>query len=108
MVYDPKWITDSPLAVEGKHTMARHSTELQRAAGRRDFLGGSDARIIMGVDDAALIRLWQEKRGEIEPLDLSGNLIVQLGGATEPINRRWYEKTTGQATRTSRGGFGIQ
>ena len=43
------------------------------------FVGGSDARIIMGDDEAALIRLWQEKRGEVEPEDLSGNLIVQLG-----------------------------
>jgi hypothetical protein len=46
---------------------------------RRYFIGGSDARIIMGDDEAALIRLWREKRGEVEPEDLSGNLIVQLG-----------------------------
>ena len=37
----------------------------------------TDARTIMGNDEAALIRLWQEKRGEIEPQDLSGNLVVQ-------------------------------
>ena len=58
---------------------------------RRSFIGGSDARIIMGADESALIRLWQEKRGEIEPEDLSGNLIVQLGVVTEDLNRRWYE-----------------
>ena len=46
---------------------------------RRAFIGGSDARIIMGRDEAALIRRWREKRGEAEPEDLSGNLIVQLG-----------------------------
>ena len=34
---------------------------------RRTFVGGSDARIIMGDDEAALVRLWREKRGEIEP-----------------------------------------
>jgi len=45
---------------------------------RRSFIGGSDARIIMGSDEAALVRLWREKRGEAEPEDLSGNLIVQL------------------------------
>ena len=50
---------------------------------RRSFIGGSDARIIMGDDEAALLRLWREKRGEVEPEDLSGNLIVQLGTATE-------------------------
>jgi predicted phage-related endonuclease len=63
---------------------------------RRFFIGGSDARIIMGRDEAALVRLWREKRGEIEPEDLSGNLVVQLGLATEELNRRWYEVNTGQ------------
>jgi len=63
---------------------------------RRHFIGGSDARIIMGGDEQALIRLWREKRGEIEPEDLSGNLVVQLGLATEDLNRRWYEASTGQ------------
>jgi predicted phage-related endonuclease len=63
---------------------------------RRYFIGGSDARIIMGDDEAALLRLWREKRGEIEPQDLSGNLVVQLGLATEELNRRWYEVSTGQ------------
>src|SRR4249920_1260622 len=63
---------------------------------RLSFIGGSDARIFMGSDEAALIRLWQEKRGEAEPRDLSGNLIVQLGIATEKLNRRWYEANTGQ------------
>jgi predicted phage-related endonuclease len=56
---------------------------------RRYFIGGSDARIIMGNDKAALVRLWQEKRGEVEPQDLSGNLVIQLGLATEDLNRRW-------------------
>ena len=63
---------------------------------RRHFIGGSDARIIMGHDEAALIRLWREKRGEIEPEDLSANLVVQLGVVTEELNRRWYEANTGQ------------
>ena len=63
---------------------------------RRSFIGGSDARIIMGSDEAALVRLWREKRGEAEPEDLSGNLIVQLGLVTETLNRHWYERNTGQ------------
>jgi predicted phage-related endonuclease len=63
---------------------------------RRHFIGGSDARIIIGDDEAALLRLWRGKRGEVEPEDLSGNLIVQLGLATEDLNRRWYEANTGQ------------
>jgi predicted phage-related endonuclease len=63
---------------------------------RRTFIGGSDAPIIMGDDEAALIRLWREKRGEAEPEDLSRNLLVQLGKATEGLNRNWYEANTGQ------------
>jgi predicted phage-related endonuclease len=66
---------------------------------RRVFIGGSDARIIMGADEAALVRLWREKRGEAEPPDYSDNLLVQLGAATESLNYLWYEKTTGQALR---------
>jgi predicted phage-related endonuclease len=64
---------------------------------RRYFIGGSDAWIIMGNDEAALLRLWREKRAEAEPEDLSGNLVVQLGLATEDLNRRWYQTNTGQA-----------
>ncbi len=77
--------------------MLGNSLQARNPADRRYFIGGSDARIIMGNDEAALVRLWQEKRGEAEPEDLSGNLIVQLGAATEELNRRWYEANTGQA-----------
>ena len=65
-------------------------------ADRSSFIGGSDARIIMGDDEVALLRLWREKRGEAEPDDLTGNLIVQLGSVTEELNRHWYERNTGQ------------
>jgi len=65
-------------------------------ADRRGFIGGSDARIIISNDQAALIRLWREKRGEVGPQDLSDNLIVQLGKATEDLNRTWYERNTGR------------
>jgi hypothetical protein len=71
-----------------KNTMWKKSTE-----GRCSFVGGSDARIIMGKDQAALVRLWREKRGEVDPEDLSANLIVQLGVATEdqsPLVRGQY------------------
>jgi hypothetical protein len=60
---------------------------------RRTFVGGSDARTIMGHDESALIRLWREKRGEVGPEDLSDNLIVQLGKITEDLYRTWYERT---------------
>lgn len=63
---------------------------------RQTFLGGSDARTIMGKDEGALFQLWREKRGEVEPADLSGNLLVQFGCATEELNRRWFERETGR------------
>ena len=36
---------------------------MNRSAERRGYVGGSDARIILGRDENALLRLWQEKRG---------------------------------------------
>ncbi len=77
--------------------MSLSTAKLLDSASRRHFIGGSDARIIMGRDEKALIRLWQEKRGEVEPEDLSTNLIVQLGVVTEDLNRVWYERNTGHA-----------
>lgn len=61
---------------------------------RRSYVGGSDARVIMGDDQGQLIRLWREKRGESEPEDLSDVLVVQLGTVTEDLNRRWFERNT--------------
>jgi predicted phage-related endonuclease len=69
----------------------------KHASDRRAFIGGSDARIIMGDDEPDLVRLWHEKRGEAEPEDFSNNLTVQLGAVTEDLNRRWYERNTGHA-----------
>jgi predicted phage-related endonuclease len=76
--------------------VSNHLKRYSQTANRRGFIGGSDARIIMGDDEAALVRLWREKRGEVDPEDLSGNLIVQLGTVTEALNRRWYEANTRQ------------
>src|SRR3954454_24747754 len=69
--------------------------KLSNQSSRQNFIGGSDARIIMGKDEKALLRLWREKRGEAGALDLSGVLIVQLGLVTEDLNRRWYESNSG-------------
>src|SRR5262245_22991255 len=74
--------------------MDKQISSLPDSISRRTFIGGSDARIIMGHDEGALVRLWREKRGEAEPDDLSGNLIVQLGRSTEDLNRCWYERNT--------------
>jgi predicted phage-related endonuclease len=72
------------------------SPKSKKRGDRRYFIGGSDAHIIMGKDENALLRLWREKRGEVEPEDLSNNLVVQLGRVTEELNRRWYQANSGQ------------
>ena len=59
------------------------------ATHRRSFIGGSDARIIMGSDEAALVKLWREKRGEavttaIDRIAGMVNLITSL--RTPPAN----------------------
>src|SRR5450830_46551 len=78
-----------------RDTMSPHKLVDTFKLDRRSFIGGSDARIVMGRDETALVRLWREKRGETEPADLSGELIVQLGLVTEALNRHWYERNTG-------------
>src|SRR6195256_4208281 len=83
-------------ALEMERQMKQHVQKRGTYSDRRCFVGGSDARIIMGNDEAALIRLWHEKRGTAGPEDLSGNLIVQLGTVTEELNRSWYERNTGR------------
>src|SRR5712672_2195690 len=70
-------------------------TQQSHRPNRSSFIGGSDARIIMGKDEKALLELWREKRGEKAARDLSGVLIVQLGLVTEELNRRWYELNSG-------------
>src|SRR3954451_21821877 len=79
--------------------MSRNTSVFHKNIDRRGFIGGSDARIVMGDDEKSLLRLWREKRGETEPEDLSGNLIVQLGLITEDLNRSWYERNTGNVIK---------
>jgi predicted phage-related endonuclease len=76
---------------------------------RSDFIGGSDANVILSGCPERLMRLWREKRGEEPAQDLSGNLPVMLGCWTEAFNRQWFEQCTqksvmrlGEAVRCSR------
>jgi hypothetical protein len=55
---------------------------------RRAFIGGSDARIIMGNDEAALVRLWREKRGEVDPEDALDCLSTRNQGRPTIPSRR--------------------
>ena len=70
-------------------------TEQQKAF-RKQGLGGSDANIIMSGDAEKILRLWKEKRGEIQPEDLSRVLPVRMGSFTEALNVTWFEEETGK------------
>ena len=62
---------------------------------RRQWVGASDANMILSGDDDKIYKLWQVKRGEADPDDLSGVLPVQMGTWTEALNVRWFELQTG-------------
>jgi predicted phage-related endonuclease len=68
----------------------------EQIALRRTGLGGSDANIIAKGDPEELNKLWQVKRGEIEPDDLSNILAVIMGTFSEPLNAEWFTKQTGR------------
>ena len=63
---------------------------------RRSGVGGSDAGSIV-AGGAAWRELWAVKTGRAKPADLSGNLAVQMGIYTEPLNAHWFERQTGRA-----------
>src|SRR5262249_24809539 len=77
---------EEDIEIAAVEKMLRQSPLLHRRLGCPDYHGR----------EAALLRLWREKRGEAEPDGLSSNLVVQLGAATEEPNRTWYERNTGR------------
>ena len=84
-------------------------TAAKNAVSRRLFIGGSDARIIMSPDEAALIRLWKEKRGEVEPEDLqrqSRRPTRRRHRGAEPNLVRAQHRA--DPSPTSNAGFAIQ
>jgi hypothetical protein len=79
----------------GAIDLASLGLSAEALAERQDSIGGSDANILMGGDDARILQLWKEKRGETEPENLTGNLAVMMGSFTEPFNAAWFTKQTG-------------
>ena len=53
-----------------------------RPVDRHYFIGGSDARVITGIDKALVLWLWRENRPDVDLKDLS--------------NCRWYAASSGQ------------
>ena len=56
---------------------------------------------VLVADEAALLRLWQEKRGELGPEDLSGNLFIQLGLVTDASNGNGTSAISGRPPNAS-------
>ena len=84
------------LTREATHWPKIDGLRLPESTGRRAYIGGSDANVILSGDAGRILRLWREKRGEAEPEDLSGSLAVMLGCWTEAFNRQWYERPSGE------------
>ena len=89
----PPALLSRPLAWPVLDQLRLTAAELAK---RRGFIGGSDANVILSGDADKLLRLWQEKRGEVEASDLSSTLPVMLGCWTEAFNRQWFERLTGE------------
>ena len=86
---------DTSSSAFGWPRLGRLQLSAERLDARNRGIGGSDANIILSGDSERVLRLWQEKRGEAEPEDLTGKLAVVLGCWTEEFNRQWYAKLSG-------------
>jgi putative phage-type endonuclease len=65
-------------------------------AQRRLGVGGSDAAAAVGLSKFKTpLQLYQEKRGEIEEQDLSGNQFIEFGCRLEPVLSDAYTARTG-------------
>ncbi|MEG3154939.1 YqaJ viral recombinase family protein [Sphingomonas sp. RB1R13] len=96
-------LLDNPLDVRSYEaktvwpTLGATQLSLEDRKMRLCGLGGSDANTLLSGDADRILRLWQLKRQEIPEEDLSDRLQVALGSWTEPFNRQWYEKISGQS-----------
>ena len=67
---------------------------------RRKYIGGSDIAAVMGMSRwKTPLKLWLEKTGECEPVDLSKVEAVQLGSELEEFVAQKFSKETGKQVR---------
>jgi hypothetical protein len=68
---------------------------------RRDrrFIGGSDARIIMGQDEPNLVRMWQGEARRNRARGPFREPHCPAGDGHRGPEPRWYERNTGNAIR---------
>jgi predicted phage-related endonuclease len=84
--------------------MIRNVPKQENAFSRRSFVGGSDARIIMGNDETDLIHLWQEKRGEVSHMTSPATSLSSLGSRPSPSIAGGSSEIQDRRSRTSSGG----
>jgi hypothetical protein len=53
-------IAQADSGLTGIMRMSEDTSRISTSSGRRHFMGGSDGRVIMGNEEAALLRLWRE------------------------------------------------
>lgn len=68
---------------------------------RKLGIGSSDAPSVVGKGYRSPFQLWAEKRGLVEPRDLTDVEYVEAGKRLEPVVAEWYADRTG---RTISGG----
>ena len=95
----PKLDSSNIFSETNEDVMLRSTGQTKKPVGRRNFIGGSDARIIMGDDESRPAPSVAGKTGRGRAGGPVGNLVVQLGSVTEDLNRRWYEFNTGLVVR---------
>jgi putative phage-type endonuclease len=62
---------------------------------RKNYIGGSDAATICGVNPYGnIIELWQEKLGLKEIEDISDNPAIKAGNYLEPVVAQWFSDET--------------
>ena len=64
----------------------------EQIAARKGMMTASRIAPLMTGDVEAIMRLYQEMVGELEPEDLTGLWPVRLGEATEALNLEWFER----------------
>ena len=60
-------------------------------AERQFTIGGSDANIIASGNETLIMKLFQEKTGQIDRDDLTTVWPVIMGHVTEELNKAWFE-----------------
>src|SRR5271170_1103819 len=84
-----------------KHALIKYLKRLkmslteQQLEERKNYIGGSDASTICGVNPYGnIIELWQEKLGYKEIEDISDKPVIRAGNYLEPVVAQWFEDDT--------------